>query len=234
MVNLSDQKKADAEKIHAEINQLRNQQFLICSFALGAVAAVIPVVSTIEYVIHVALIILSILFLWFYTLLKTHARLAVYLKINEMSVWESDYDKYSKKYEYSGQRKIAVLFFGVLALVLLAMGAYEFFSKFCSGDRKIDNDSLVWLGSLFAFLVSYYILLHVFGRDDRYDVLQREFEVRWSEILEIEQAVEAESDISKLEDKIISLKNEHANWIFISFLLLLTSIFMFFFAFAVR
>ena len=59
---------ADLAKLHAEINQFRNQEFLVCSGAIALFGAAVPFLKGDPVMGVGLLLVLSGLYLWHYTL----------------------------------------------------------------------------------------------------------------------------------------------------------------------
>lgn len=163
-MNLMDTKCLDITKLHEEINQLRNQQFLICSFALLAVSTTVPHVSTKSYVSQIVVSVLIVLMIWFYVLIRTSSRLSEYLIYMGYSDWESHYEKYVLEYGYAGQRKTGILFF--LSLILLEC-IYGFLVS-------VPNlEILIGLG-IFGVLIFACIV-----RDNHYKLMSKKYNGFW-------------------------------------------------------
>lgn len=141
MAEASDIDKSDATKLHAEINQLLNQQFLITIAAI----TFFGVISTLtlpekggsqaveqkeagEFALGLSIAILllfSILFNWLHTLTQVLLRLSVYLEVRKLSVWEIHYVDYVDKYPgTTTQHKAMSLVFLTLGLFSTGLQSY--------------------------------------------------------------------------------------------------------------
>lgn len=92
--------RSDVSKLHSESNQLRNQQFLLGTLALGAVGYaqwLIPALSrgstdsSSNGIATISLLVLlSILFTWSVALRRLIGIISQYLQVRKMSRWETE------------------------------------------------------------------------------------------------------------------------------------------------
>ena len=84
---------ADLAKLHSEVNQLRNQEFLIPSAVLVLIATIFNII---DYTIFTPLImLLGLIYYWFYTLHVIRTRITQYLIVSQQSFWEYRYRKFA-------------------------------------------------------------------------------------------------------------------------------------------
>jgi uncharacterized membrane protein YvlD (DUF360 family) len=139
MSGLKDRTKADIAKLHSEINQFRNQEFVVCSFAIalfGATAKELPG----KWLLSLSVLVLLVgLFLWHYTLVSTRSRLASYLRVRRLSQWEDNYTNFASKLKSPSQRKAALVIFITLGLLTFVIAASEYIQN-CFDERTISLD----------------------------------------------------------------------------------------------
>ncbi len=114
---------ADANKIHAEINQLRNQQFLTCSFALALYGVSFQAVDSEPLLVIPQLVVLGTMFYWHYTLRAVQVKLSTYLRKSGLSRWERDYRAFADVVKRPSQRATAAVIFVVLGAIATVVPA---------------------------------------------------------------------------------------------------------------
>jgi hypothetical protein len=157
---------ADAAKLHAEINQLRNQEFLISSYGLVYVTAIISVsfqsslgMSSITFALLTIslLAVLTILFIWYYTLSSLRTKISVYLAVTHLSKWEVDYRFFADKVTSPSQRTVSTFFFALLG----ALGTVGLVVRFFDNGSPINSPAL--LIAIFVILLAYLAFVSVLG-----------------------------------------------------------------------
>jgi hypothetical protein len=111
---------ADLTKLHAEVNQLRNQEFLVPS---GVLVLISTIFSQITYKIYTPLIILlGLMFYWHYTLTIIRTRITQYLILTDLSDWEKRYRDFADIDENRsiGQKITVIAIFQCLAIGIYA------------------------------------------------------------------------------------------------------------------
>ncbi len=127
----------DVRKLHAEINQIVHQQYLITAAAITMFGVVLawhmpkhdsmsaPLAS--PFVLHGSLLLLVLLFLLFMwsdglnRILKTYA---AYLSQQNQSGWEEDWARYRSRFPHFGYAKIQAVVFIVLAVLASTFPVY--------------------------------------------------------------------------------------------------------------
>jgi hypothetical protein len=121
----------DVQKLHAEVNQLRQQEFLTTSFALALVASVLPTLITRDQSPKIAVAVLAMLltlWLWNYTIARVRLRIVSYLRYCKYSNWENDYRCFTQKIRNPSQSMVATIFFLILGLFVTGAALLEKFS----------------------------------------------------------------------------------------------------------
>ena len=147
----------DASKLHAEINQLRNQEFLITSFALAFFAGSISEIAQEPGLSIALLVVLAALFLWYYALCALRTRISVYLEVTNLSKWEGDYRTFADIVTFPSQRTVSTIFFGVLGLLGTAIPSVRFLGV-ASADFPMGL-----LVAIVASLLAYLVFVSVLG-----------------------------------------------------------------------
>jgi hypothetical protein len=120
---------ADATKKHAEINQIRNQEFLICSFALVFYGASFSAIATEPVLVIPLLLAFAALYYWYFTLGAVRTRMSVYLDVKRLSQWEGDYRKFADTtMRHPSQRTAAAVLFVILGVIGTAWGSWKLHS----------------------------------------------------------------------------------------------------------
>lgn len=179
--------KEDVRKIHAEINQIVNQRFLITTFAItifGIIASwMIPKntpdvgsnIGAFTFAASILLIImLFILFLLSHFLKGMLRILTTYLLVSGESNWERDWKEYRKKghWAYTIPQTGVFLGLGFLSTIFPFVLAYVY-------SLKLEPVSGFWLDILFG--VVYFLLVWVIGKCK---LMNNETEVKesWEEL----------------------------------------------------
>jgi hypothetical protein len=136
MPGMPDYRGEDIRKLHAEINQIVNQRFVLTTLAVtvfGVVTAwFIPRLGSASassgldpgtlYLIGTLLLILLFLFYAASHFLRATMRtLTIYLEVFELSDWEKHWKQYRGHHDYVGYTRIQTVFFlslGALAVVV--------------------------------------------------------------------------------------------------------------------
>lgn len=107
---------ADLAKLHSEVNQLRNQEFLIPS---GVLVMIATIFNSIDYKMFTPLIaFLGLSYYWFCTLHVIRTRITQYLILSKQSFWEYRYRKFADLQTNAqvGQKKTVNLIFQLIAI----------------------------------------------------------------------------------------------------------------------
>jgi hypothetical protein len=103
--SIDDAKRLDAQKIHAEVNQLRYLQLLLCSFALALVGALASTFYTSVGVAVAVVVVVFGIYVWHAVLVDVQSRLTIYLDESGLSEWERHYLSFKKKAREDGKVK---------------------------------------------------------------------------------------------------------------------------------
>jgi len=126
----------DIGKLHSESLQLRGQQFQIVTLALastGISAWLIPAISsggdiTVAAVVIATgswLFLLYILFAWSLSLKRLIDVIGSYLKKNELSDWEGNFNRFHKESKiHTGQTKFSFFIFMAYGFIVTLSGVY--------------------------------------------------------------------------------------------------------------
>jgi len=150
-MNLEEIEKLDVEKLHNEVNQLRNQELLVNSFAITMVIVGASVILNLSdkdttYIKILFLILLILIDSWQDTLLVTRMRIATYLRVLNLSKWERYYRNFVDENKTPSMRITTAYLFIILGFII------------CFAEKA----SLIYLlltYSLF-FLLSYFLLFY--------------------------------------------------------------------------
>jgi hypothetical protein len=128
---LLEPKEEDVRKLHAEINQIGNQRFIVTTLALTFFAALLAIMipksqpwpeANFFFAISILLsIALFGLYLWSHLLKNTMRILTCYLEVTGKSSWEADWKKYRDKHNPSAHTKPQTLMFLTLNTFGLAL-----------------------------------------------------------------------------------------------------------------
>lgn len=181
MLQTEDKIKADIAKLHSEINQFRNQEFWVCSFAIalfGATARFLPDKSPV--LAFGVIVALGALYLWHYTLVATRGRLTTYLRVTGLSVWEVNYRKFANRLSRPSQGLAAVFTFVSLGFLIPVVSGWKYISDtYTAGTFSITDKTFL------AYVVPpiFYLLLVVINSlRDSQDKLAR-YESEWRGVL---------------------------------------------------
>ena len=148
--------RADVAKLHNEVNQLRNHEFLINSFAIATVAVSLSVVTEYNFIIvFIMLFLLLIIRYWQYTILDLRTRITTYLSTFKYSYWEHDYRSFSDRRPNPSMSHANIFLFIIIG-ILFSMACYN----------KPGRDSIFSIlsdGKLLAINIGYSILNLYFG-----------------------------------------------------------------------
>ncbi len=184
-VSVEDIQKADLEKLHNEVNQLRNHELLVCSFAIGIVGTAAAELKNGPVVGLALLIILLGLFLWYYTLIDTRSRLTSFLKATKRSQWELLYRSFADGFPHSSQRTAGVVTFVALGLFVPAITFHEGVTAILNGG-SVDF-LLPWFVAYLVVGLPYLVLVIYFGRLKKYTDRLAIYEKRWLVLLNGDQ-----------------------------------------------
>lgn len=145
---LNDIEKADVAKLHNEVNQLRNHELLINSFAIAMVAVILSAIdNSIVFRILILLFLIAIHYLQ-YTLLDIRTRITTYLDVCEFSAWERDYRKISDVHHKPSMRIASIFLFIVLSLIVIIKPMQSINEWYVAAAAVV----LIFLYSCFGYL----------------------------------------------------------------------------------
>jgi hypothetical protein len=180
-VSVEEIQKADLAKLHNEINQLRNHEFLACSFALGIVGTTIPELTHGPVVGLGILLVLLGLFFWHHTLIDTRSRLTSYLKATRRSQWELLYRRFADQERGFGQRTAGAVTFGLLGVLVPIVTFREGFAAFIL--RQPVDFFWRWIFAYGAIGLMYLAAVIYYGLVKTYGSRLIEYEGRWNDLL---------------------------------------------------
>ena len=178
----------DQRKLHAEVNQIVNQRFLLSTLAVtlfGGIAAWglprSPVPSDTDlglpYIAAIILMfVLSMLYAASYDMRHYLRLLTTYLEIAGDSNWERHWANYRDEYRYLGYTRVQSAFFAILGILTLTypiLVEYQFRARV---DLRWEFFVLVGL------LAAYLIMVLGLGLRSTKD-LERRVRKRWQDIL---------------------------------------------------
>lgn len=147
-MSLSGPNHSDIQKIHAEINQIVNQRFLIMTVAITAFGVITPwliprntplsganIGALTAFGSIVLTLLLSILFMFSYLLTRMLRTFTTYLLVTEKSGWEDDWKKYRemKYFGYTKAQTVVFLFLiGLSTFLPLILGVLYSTKPKCS------------------------------------------------------------------------------------------------------
>jgi hypothetical protein len=188
---LSAMEAAEVTKIFGEINQLRNQQFLITGAALtffgAGLARIIPNGNTrdlssleTQWTSWALQVIFLILFLWLHTLSRMITRLSVYLEVR----FSSRYEKHHANFHYSGSAKPRMRAFQVQAMasVFLALTLLTACGTCIVNHIELSMDSFQYIFPLAGFSAVNLIVIWKFSRDEA-DPDREGIRTEWMDII---------------------------------------------------
>jgi uncharacterized protein YacL len=138
-MSLKGPKTQDVTKLHAEINQIGNQRFIVTTLALTIFGVLITAMVTsatsprpaTSFTISIILSILLFgLYLWSWFLKNTMRILTTYLAVTEQSSWELDWVKYRNHYSHfahTGPQTFIFLLLNLIGFVFPFLIAWIYF-----------------------------------------------------------------------------------------------------------
>lgn len=181
MINIEQIVKADVAKLHSEINQFRNQEFWVCSFAIalfGATARFLPEKPILSFCVIVAL---CALYVWHYTLVATRGRLTTYLRVTKLSVWEINYRKFANRLSRPSQGVAALTTFMSLGILIPIVSGSEYIYGHYVAKTLSFKDMELLLYVVPTILYLSFVFLNSL-RDSR-DKLAR-YESEWRKVID--------------------------------------------------
>jgi hypothetical protein len=178
---------ADVSKLHAESNQLRNQQFTLATMGIGAIAIsswLIPLLSKTPssgipqaFVAIFLLILLTVLFIWSIFLRRLIGAISHYLDLRNESEWEALFRVFSTTPGTTYRSQTTMLFVVFLVLGFIPVGEYLLLVVV---DMKVTLDapqSVAVLVSGLAYLIALLALTLRRGSSDQ------KARTNWEELL---------------------------------------------------
>lgn len=160
-----DIQKLDTQKLHAESNQLRNQQFVLGTLALGAVGYsswLIPALSggskddSANGIATISLLVLlSILFTWSIALRRLIGTISQYLEVHKMSRWEPDMRQFT---DMKGTGHWSPTTW--VMIVYLALGSVLVINFFLVSATAAATLSPLWTWAVVLSTVAYVIYVY--------------------------------------------------------------------------
>lgn len=175
-----DKTKLDVAKIHNEINQFRNQEFWVCSFAIALFGATVKFLPGKPLLSFGVIVVLGGLYLWHYTLAATRARLTTYLQVKHLSIWEIEYREFADKLHRPSQGTAAFITFFLLGVMVPVIAGWDYVHGGFVEKTLGPKDLLLWL--YLAPLVLYIVAVVAFGLTNSTDKLSR-YEHEWRRII---------------------------------------------------
>jgi hypothetical protein len=169
----------DVSKLHSEVNQFRNQEFWVCSFAIAILGSSLDEIISSPAIGAGILAILLGLFFWHYTITDTRSRVTSYLKAMDLSLWEIRYREFANRITFSSQRKAALLIFSVLGGIVLIASLQPLIKTGEGGFWKVESQG--WLVATGMIQVCYQMLVWIFGCKN-YAHKSGAYEAQWIKI----------------------------------------------------
>ena len=133
-ISIEEIQKADLAKLHNEVNQLRNHEFLVCSFALALIGATAAELRQGPPVTGVAIIMVLLgLFFWYHTLMDARSRITSFLRATRRSQWEILYRAFADDMPFYSQRNAGVFLFAILGMAVPILTFRDGAAAFASG-----------------------------------------------------------------------------------------------------
>lgn len=172
--------KADLTKLHSEINQFRNQEFWVCSFAIAIFGTTAREVKDNPLLGLCVLLVLLCLLYWHHTLTDTRNRLLTYLKITQKSHWELKYRKFADSIRYPSQRLAALFTFLGLGIFVPILAFHGGLLAMLQGQEY----KYIWGWWPFYSLIGglYIFFLWKYGLQNYKSMEERHIE-KWRELL---------------------------------------------------
>jgi len=148
-LSIRDILELDVQKLHSEVNQLRNNESLVNSFAIAMVVVSLSVVKEPKEEIAIAMLfLLGAIHYWQYTLLDIRTRITTYLISSGLSNWEEKYRHFSSIHPDPSMRfSNTILFIALGSLTLVA--SYDRF-PYCY--FSIYTILILFFGQIFIFI----------------------------------------------------------------------------------
>lgn len=183
-INQEDIIKADLAKLHAEVNQLRNNEFLLCSFAIGLFGA-IKASSAHGLITNLGvLLVLSALFYWHYTLTDTRSRIISFMQVTERSEWEMLYRQFADKKPHSSQRHAGFVVFFIIGW-LQSLAIFDDYNELinCNNYYQSSFYRITILAVCIAFVGTYIFVLTYIGYAKKYKYRLIRYRELWQSLI---------------------------------------------------
>jgi len=153
---LNDVEKADVAKLHNEVNQLRNHELLVNSFAIAMVVVALPALKD-NILLSIAMLIsLIAIHYWQYTLLDIRTRITTYLVYHKISSWEKDYRTFSNNNPRPSMR-------GASRLLFIALGFVAALAPLCNYSLDLFINNLFSNTKFIVIFVIYACIILLLG-----------------------------------------------------------------------
>lgn len=184
---INDIDRADLAKLHSEVNQFRNHEFLICSFALALVGSTVSALSQSPLTGLAILFVLFGLYVWLLTIMDSRSRVTTFLRASRNSYWENRYRKFADtpdlgKFFTWGQRNAATVIFVVLGLVIPLIAFRDGFEA-CLPPRQDCFPLWHWIGIFVVVEALYLGFIIYFGPPRNYSKRLNHYMSRWRTVL---------------------------------------------------
>jgi len=176
--------KADLAKLHAEVNQLRNNEFLLCSFAIGLFGAIKASSAQGLTTNFGILFVFGALFYWHYTLTDTRSRIITFMQVTERSEWEMLYRKFADKMPYSSQRHAGLVVFFILG-ILQGVAIFKDYNNLirCKEAYKLTFYRIAILICCMLLLEVYFFMLIYIGYVKKYKYRLIKYRKLWQSLI---------------------------------------------------
>lgn len=182
--------KADLAKLHNEVNQLRNHEFFVCSFALALVGSTASVLPPAPITGLSILIVLAGLYVWHLTIMDTRSRITTFLRVSRRSYWEKRYRQFAdasdqgrrERWNRGGQRMAAVIIFVVLGLAIPLITFREGLEA-CLPPNQNCVPLWHWIFIYGLFELAYLGFVTNFGISKNYNKKLDQYMARWRTIM---------------------------------------------------
>lgn len=191
---INDIDRADLAKLHSEVNQFRNHEFLICSFALALVGSTVSALSQSPLTGLAILSVLFGLYVWLLTIMDSRSRVTTFLRASRNSYWENRYRKFADTPDLGrfctwGQRNAATVIFAVLGLVIPFIAFRDGFEA-CLPPKQNCYPLWHWIVIFGLIEICYLGFILYFGPPRNYKNRLNKYISRWRSVLR-EELVEA-------------------------------------------
>jgi hypothetical protein len=183
--------KADLAKLHSEVNQMRNHEFFICSFALALVGSTAAAMNQ-DRVTGLGVIgILFTLFAWHLVIADSRSRVTTYLRASGHSKWEELYRQFSDEpppvndplsFRRWGQRNAAVFIFVMLGLCVPVLTFREGLSACIPKGDCVPIPG--WFELYMTIEAIYLLFVLCFGVARRHGEKLNLYKNHWSQLIE--------------------------------------------------